>query len=328
MFKTLIFKAKKGREILNRSFSILHLNIHSIRLHIEDLRILTSLLNFNFDIIAIFESKIQCGILPAVDISIEGYKTPLSTETDAFKGGVHMYIAKHINVKPRNDLTIYKSKKLESLFIEVNNPNKANDIIGVIYRHPSMDRNDFNDNFLKPLLDKLSMEKNKNMYITGDFNFDLLKTSSHDDTSDFFNLMTSNYLLPLITLPTRINHINNTLIDNIFSNQFNPDFITGNLTTGLSDHLPSFIIVPKSNQIHLPKKHNIYKRDTKNFDQASFLLEIKSIDWKILQIEKSDVDQSFNTFIEVVNKKIDKYMPYKKVTRKQFKRKYKPWITE
>ena len=247
----------------SKSFSVLHLNIHSIQLHIEDLRILLSVLDFSFDIIAISESKLQCGILPTVDISIKGYNSPLCGTTEATKGGVMIYVANHINAKPRNDLVVYKAKKLESMFIEINNPNKANSIIGVIYRHPSMEGNDFNDEFLKPLLDKLSVEKNKNIYIAGDFNFDLLKSCSHADTSDFFNLMTSNYLLPLITLPTRINPVHNTLIDNIFSNQFNPDFVTGNLATGLSDHLPSFVIIPKSNQLHLPKNHNYFKKRCK-----------------------------------------------------------------
>ena len=36
----------------SKSFSILHLNIHSIQFHIEDLRIILQMLNFNFDVIA------------------------------------------------------------------------------------------------------------------------------------------------------------------------------------------------------------------------------------------------------------------------------------
>ena len=85
----------------SKSFSILHLNIHSIHLHIEDLRTLLSTLDFNFDVIAISESKLLCDILPIVDITIEGYKTPLSTATEATKGGFLLYVANHINVKPR-----------------------------------------------------------------------------------------------------------------------------------------------------------------------------------------------------------------------------------
>ena len=61
---------------------------------------------------------------------------------------------------------------------------------------------------------KLSFEKNKKVFSTGDFNFDLLKISSLLETLNFFNKMTSNFLQPTITLPTEINTSNDTLIDN------------------------------------------------------------------------------------------------------------------
>ena len=69
-------------------------------------------------------------------------------------------------------------------------------------------------------------------------------------------MMMTNLLAPSITIPTRINPVANSLIDNIFTNDINPDLKSGNLTIGISDHLPSFLIVPKKNQDHLPKKHN------------------------------------------------------------------------
>ena len=134
--------------------------------------------------------------------------------------------------------------------------------------------------------------------------------------------------MPLITLPTKINTINDTLIDNIFSNQFNPDFKPGNLTIGLSDHLPSFMIVPKTNQNHLPKKHNIYRRDTKDFNKENFLYDFLYINWnEIIEINKKDVNSSFNNFMEKINHLLDKHMPYKKVSNKDLKSKYKPWIS-
>ena len=76
----------------------------------------------------------------------------------------------------------------------------------------------------------------------------ILKTSTHSDTSNFYNKISSNLLIPLIALTTKINKKNNTLIDNNFTNQFNPDTISGNLTVNISDHLPSFIMSPRSNQ--------------------------------------------------------------------------------
>ena len=40
------------------------------------------------------------------------------------------------------------------------------------------------------------------------------------------------------------------------------------------------------------------------------------------------VDNSFNSFMETFNIILDKLMPYKKVSNKEFKNKYKPWITK
>ena len=57
----------------NKSFSILHLNIHSIQRHIEEFRTTLLLLNFHFDFIAISESKLREGVDPSVNIELEGY---------------------------------------------------------------------------------------------------------------------------------------------------------------------------------------------------------------------------------------------------------------
>ena len=150
---------------------------------------------------------------------------------------------------------------IESLFIELINKNESNVIVGVIYRHPSMDMDDFNDVKLELLLSKLYREKNKKMFLVGDFNFDLLKVNTHDETSVFFNKMMLNFLfLPVISIPTKINTVKDTLIDNIFTNEVSPYLISGNFTEDISDHLPSFLIIPKNIQKKLPKNLTIYTR--------------------------------------------------------------------
>ena len=135
------------------------------------------MLNFEFDIICISESKIVDGMEPKFDISIPNYQTPISTPTDGTKGGVLIYVKSGINFKPRNDLQIYKSKELESAFIEIVNKNESNAIVGVMYRYPCMNENDFIDNYLKEVTEKLS-RTNKKVYIAGDFNFNFLNSSS------------------------------------------------------------------------------------------------------------------------------------------------------
>ena len=311
----------------DKSFSILHLNIHSVELHIDELRITLELLNHKFDLICLSETKIHKDIEPKIDINITGYQSPVGTPTEASKGGVLIYAREGINFIPRADLNIHKDKQLESFFIETVNNKGKNSIIGVIYRHPCMEENVFNNVFLKNLTEKLSKE-NKNHYISGDFNFNLLNISTHDETFVFFDMMMSNLIMPTITLPTKINTGKSSVIDNIFTNQLHPDMLSGNLTVGISDHLPSFMIVPKDNQNHLPKKHNIHTRSTKNFDQVNFLLDYFELDWEdILQTDKNDVNHSLSNFMTQINMLLDKYMPLRKINKKEFRRRYKPWIS-
>ena len=74
-----------------------------------------------------------------------------------------------MSYKTWNDLKIYKSFELESTFIEICNPKKTNVIIGCIYKHPNVNINEFDDDYLNELLDKLSKE-NKTIFLFGDFN--------------------------------------------------------------------------------------------------------------------------------------------------------------
>ena len=72
------------------------------------------LIDFQFDALAISESKLQTGTQPKVDITINGQHSLLSTLSKAAKGGVLLYIKEHLIFKPRPDLHIYADKTIES----------------------------------------------------------------------------------------------------------------------------------------------------------------------------------------------------------------------
>ena len=129
-----------------------------------------------------------------------------------------------------------------------------------------MDIDDFNSLFEK-VMDKISNE-NKNIYLIGDFNLDLLQIEEESKIEDFYNLISSNLLIPHITIPTRITAISKSLIDNIFSNNLEfQSAKSGNITVSISDHMPQFLIVPMTIK-RVIKKQKIYKRDIKNMDQC------------------------------------------------------------
>ena len=190
-----------------------------------------------------------------------------------------------------------------------------------------MDLDEFNDNYLNTLLDKIFTE-NKSVFLLADFNADLLIYDKHAPTNEFLDSLSSNMFLPHIVQPTTIGTTSKTLLDNILSIIQTPSSVSGNLTSSISDHLPQFLIVPDIFLNLSPPKSNIYERDWNNFDQENFILDYLAVDWAdIIKSEKKNIDFSFECFLKKFNLILDKYLPLKKLTKQKLKFKTKPWIT-
>ena len=269
----------------NDSFSLFHLNIASLTAHFDELNTMINLLDFDFNIIGITETRIKNNIPPTINIDIEGYSIE-QTPTEASCGGALLYIANKFQYKTRPDLLLYKIKSLESIFIEILCQNQQNIVVGCIYKHPCMEIDEFISDYLTPLLEKLSSE-NKSIFLMGDFNINLLQCNDNDHISEYFNMLTSNNILPHITIPTRITNKSSTLIDNIFTNITSSNPTSGNLTLSVSDHLPQFFIIPDKNKKPIPKKHSIYRRNLKNINSKKLLEDFSNTNWdEIINIEK------------------------------------------
>ena len=316
------------QKVNNKTFSIIHLNIASLEKNKDEFEATLSLLKFKFDVIGISETKIKKGSDPKYDLKISGYKH-FHTPSEANKGGVIIYVLEKYDTKPCKNLDkiMYKSHLLESCFIEIVVPNKKNIIIGCIYRHPSMNLSDFNDDHLSPLLEQFSDKKHT--FLLGDFNVDLMNTDQDSKTTDYFDLLTSAHFVPHIIQPTRITSHCKTLIDNIFSNMSNfSQGTSGNLTIALSDHLAQFLLIELDTIIKPPKTAR-YKRDIKNFDRENFLLDLLDIDWlERIDLRREDPNFSFQQFYNAINSLIDKYMPLRQMTKKEIKLQSKPWLTK
>ena len=57
--------------------------------------------------------------------------------------------------------------------------------------------------------------------------------------------MVSKCLLPYILHPTRVTDHSATVIDNIFSNNFEYETVSGNIITQIADHFPQFMHLKK-----------------------------------------------------------------------------------
>ena len=168
-------------------------------------------------------------------------------------------------------MCIYENVKLVSTLIKLINTKKSNVIISAIYRHPSIELNDFNDNYLNPLLDKISKER-KSIFLFGDFSVNLLKYDCHALTNKFFDYLSCHMLLPKIMQPTRVTSNSKALIDNIFSNTLSPDSVSGSLTATVSDHLPQFVVAANNFSCSPSgRKSKIYEKDWTLIKQVLFL---------------------------------------------------------
>ena len=138
---------------------------------------------------------------------------------------------------------------------------------------------------------KIKIKKeNKQVYLAGDFNYNLLHHEKNVTISKFLNMILQNNLQPCITEPSRIVNGNKpSLIDNIFTNTLE-NTISGNLFEKISDHMPNFVIIQnvKANK----KKQTIQRRDMRSFDPVTYQAQLRhSI---LLEIDEIDDIEDFN----------------------------------
>ena len=146
---------------------------------------------------------------------------------------------------------------------------------------------------------------NQQTYVCGEFNIDLIKYK------------------PLINKPTRITAYSSTLIDNIFTNELDLKHRSGVVIADISDHLPIIInsLSIKNLQINSFRSH---KRNMLHKDK--FIDELKNTDWDFIT-NCTDVNSSYNTFIDFFLKSLDKHCPYESKLI-QIKHNKKPWLSK
>ena len=107
------------------------------------------------------------------NVNLTGFKE-FYTPSNSSKGGTALYVKEIYEAFERNDLKS-QNDYFESVWIEVKNKHKKNIICGCIYRHPNYEISEF-INYMESILKKFS-DENKEVYICGDFNIDLLRKS-------------------------------------------------------------------------------------------------------------------------------------------------------
>ena len=235
-------------------------------------------------------------------------------------GGVGLYVKNSLVSNSCEQLN-FRCEEYETIWVEVENRNDKNFLFCCAYRHPNSSIDLFTSH-LQSILPKLL---NKQVFIMGDFNINLLNYDTHTATNDFANSLFSNNFLPCINQPTRISAHSSTLIDNIFTNLINATIVSGNILTQISDHLPQFLILQNVNITQ--NKSTVFKSDYSNFNEINFVHDFNEIDFGYLN-EVSNIDSNYGRFLKDIVSLVEQHVPTRKCSKKESKFKIKPWITK
>lgn len=135
-------------------------------------------------------------------------------------------------------------------------------------------------------------------------------------------------LYPKITIPTRLTHTSNTLIDNIFSNDTTNNGIGGVLVNHISDHQCIFYI---NSSLRWENAQSKYIKRTSNgpTNLNTFLHELQNIDFisNMCTTDRECPTHMYNTFISLFTQAKSKYMPTKLIKFNKYKHRKNNWTT-
>ena len=303
-------------------FSLFHVNLNSLDAHLDDLHATLDLLGFPFQVIGVSETRENVLRGFKMNNTLHGYNLHSQPSRSA-AGGVALYASKSLNAVKRTDLSV-TDEEFETVWVEIKNNKSKSSLCCCAYRHPSSSPERFTEH-IETILHNLARE-NKNIFILGDFNINLLNCANHPASENFLNMLNSNYLLPYILQPTRVTDSSATLIDNIFANTFNFNALSGNLVTKISDHFPQFLIIEdlKVNYASL----NYYKHDYSHFSEEAFVDEVSHLDFSLIYNSNLNLNGKFDFFYDQIDSICKKHVPYKRLSKKEVKISSKPWITK
>ena len=180
-------------------FSFFHINLNSLDAHLDDLQTMLASLDFPFRVIGISGTRENYSTGFKMNNNLNGFTLFSQPSRSAGSGGA-IYAGKSLNAFKRTDLSI-TDDEFETVWVE-NNTKAKNILSCCAYRHPSFNLVRFKEHF-ESILSQLTRE-NKNIFIMGGFNVNLLTCQNHPESNDFILMLNSFFPLPYILQPTLI----------------------------------------------------------------------------------------------------------------------------
>ena len=216
----------KWKIFTKKSLHILHLNINSLLLKIDEIRFIAK--QSNASIIGISGSKLESSILSS-ELDIDQYNL-IRLDRSRRGGGVASYIKKYLSYNHNTRFF----RNIETIFIDISLPKSKPILVGVLHRPP--EKPDFIEH-LNNSLKESNISNNQECYLIGDFNANLLSGNKmilekqYSDSysqapivKNYVDICFAHSLHQLIREQTRTTEHTKTLIDHILTNLLKKSF--------------------------------------------------------------------------------------------------------
>ena len=314
--------------------TIFHSNVVSLKKNIFQVEDLFGECERMPDVIGVSETRIDDD---SYLVKLEGYEFVFcDSPTEA--GGVGIYVKKNLQYNVRDDLKL-EVENCEDKWVEIivdssNRHGKGTEtlIVGLVNRHPG--------NNYKLFQEKLSQtiyslnHKNTNFMILGDVNINLMKYNLANDTTNYLNDIQGAGCMSYIDKPTRVylrgSRWESSCLDHVYSNMGQDKLDSYIIESTISDHFSTLTKVRNIKYIDI-NKAQIYKRKQKlNESEIENLNADLSIELQEYRRNEStrNVDDKTISMVKILSTLRDKYMPLKKMSRKEKKYHFKPWYTK
>ena len=205
--------------------------------------------------------------------------------------------------------------------MEIIKPHSKPFLVTTVYRPPSS-LPEFFDDFEK--LIKAIDNENKEVYILGDLNCNMLKTDKDANipTKKIKSLYELYQLTQMIDEATRVTMTTSSLIDHIVTNTPEKISDSGVIHTGISDHSLVFAIRKIS---VIDKQENILEiRNMKNFNEEKFIEDLLKQPWEHIYFCAEDPNAMWEIWKKIFLDVLDKHAP---LQHKKIRSIKAPWIT-
>ena len=283
-----------------------HLNVRSLKRREHFILVKESILANKFDVFTISETWLN-NTVSDLELEIPGYSLHRLDRQTKKGGGVCVYVLQSYKTEVLGEISYISSTDFHQLWIKIQVRNLKSIIICTTYRPPDTPVSCFNTDLTPSLITASLLDKT--IYILGDLNCNLLNSSCPDSRA-LTNFCLTYNLSQMVTSPTRVTNLTETLIDVILVSNAKQVLKTEVLQSSISDHDLVYALLRLKQQRPKPTYINI--RSFKHYDLNKFHTDVSQAPWSILDTFDDPEDKLY-AFDSLFNDILDEHAPVKTI---------------